>query len=133
MCLIIKSGESPYIIKRDKTVVKEIIDSRDGEHWTPYYQAAPLFPYDKEITALDRSGDELGHLVVDWRCISEGFHSYRIRINTLYHDSAICIIPKGAEICYGINNQVVSTKIIVFSSFRKYLQYKWKKLLGKKF
>lgn len=57
--------------------------------------------------------------------IEEGFHAFQT-----YKDARAsnfkfypCIIPKGSEYGLGIYNDIVSTRIIVFSSFMGFLKY----------
>lgn len=58
--------------------------------------------------------------------IEEGFHAFRTYKKARasgYLNFYPCIIPKGSEYGLGIYNDIVSTRIIVFSSFIKFLKY----------
>jgi len=57
--------------------------------------------------------------------IEEGFHAFRgykkaKSSNLKFYP---CIIPKGSEYGLGVHSDIVSTRIIVFSSFIKFLKY----------
>ena len=58
--------------------------------------------------------------------IDAGFHSFTTRSSTLSsrYPNVICIIPKGAEYCIGVANEIVSTQLIVFKHKWNYLWYK---------
>lgn len=132
MCLITKK-KKVSIAKRDKTVFKWIRRyTDDPDLWSgPIYDQV-FFPFNEIVTARDEYGREIHHLLICGGCISEGIHSYRIHSLRYLDDYCrICVIPKGSEYCYGMGGEAVSTKIIVFSSYKKYFQYRWKKLLEK--
>jgi hypothetical protein len=75
--------------------------------------------FDKELEARD-------HLLIesirDYNCrvINSGFHAY---IKDTYFHVIDAIIPKGAEYCIGEYGEIVSNKIIVFSSKEKLEEY----------
>lgn len=144
MCLITKK-KNVSIAKRDKTVFKAIKRRliENNPTWTgPFYNRVN-FPFNKVVTARDWLGREIDHLRLltypeppesNYRYIEEGIHSYRVYLMSLIYlncYSKICVIPEGSEYCYG-GSEVVSKDIIVFSSYKKYFEYKWKKLLEKK-
>lgn len=73
----------------------------------------------KEIDRLEIKRQD-GHLTIE-----EGFHAFRTytEAKSLGFKFYPCIIPKGSEYGLGINSDIVSTRIIVFSSFIKFLKY----------
>ena len=147
MCLITKK-KNVSIAKRDKTVFKairrHIIDNHPNLWTGPFYKKV-YFPFNEVVTARDFYGREIDHLqllegdgyyypIGSDRYIEEGIHSCRVYLLSLiYLDcySKICVIPEGSEYCCGKDGEVVSTKIIVFSSYKEYFKYRWKKLLEK--
>ena len=140
MCLT-TNKKKVSIAKRDKTVFKWIGGDKKTSSTTwvgPIYDCVD-FPFNEIVTAKDSHGKEIDHLQLrlyyqpGYGYIEEGIHSYRI-YSLKYLDSyhKICVIPKGSEYCYGVGGEVVSKEIIVFSSFKEYFRYKWKKLLEKK-
>lgn len=133
MCLVTKKKEV-NIAKRDKTVIKWISRYTDNlSTWSGPIRRQMSFPFNEIVTARDEYGKEIDHLQLCEGCISEGIHSYRIHslINYLFDSHKIGVIPKGSEYCYGRDGEVVSKEIMVFSSYKKYFRYKWKKLLEK--
>lgn len=73
----------------------------------------------REIDRLEIKRQD-GHLTIE-----EGFHAFRTykKPKLLNFKFYPCIIPKGSEYGLGINSDIVSTRIIVFSSFIKFLKY----------
>ena len=142
MCLITNKKEVS-IAKRDKTVFKWIISKNNNDNtWTGPIYSHVDFPFNEIVTAKDSHGKEIDHLQLHQNSfrpddeydmyIEEGMHSCRIRsLEFIYRHRKICIIPKGSEYCCGLHDEVVSTKIIVFSSCKEYFRYRWKKLLKK--
>ena len=57
--------------------------------------------------------------------IEEGFHAFRTYKKAKSSNLKFypCIIPEGSEYGLGIHSDIVSTRIIVFSSFIKFLKY----------
>lgn len=57
--------------------------------------------------------------------IEEGFHAFRgyMKAKASGLNFYPCIIPKGSEYGLGVYDDIVSTRIIVFSSFIKFLKY----------
>lgn len=73
---------------------------------------------------------EIDHLEIKQQegflTIEEGFHAfrgYKKAKSSGYFDFYPCIIPKGSEYGLGVYDDIVSTRIIVFSSFIKFLKY----------
>lgn len=56
--------------------------------------------------------------------INEGFHAYRIEdvdeLMSPYETLCPAIIPAGTQICYGMANQVVATKMIVCRNLQEF-------------
>lgn len=126
MCLLVCKGDFITIADKDIVVYKWV--KRRWNYWIPpiYYKNKSKFSYNKPITALDENKNPIKHLVringFYYDRISEGFHSNLIRGNN--HTNVICIIPKGAEYCFGRDNDIVSTKLIVFRHIWNYWWYK---------
>ena len=136
MCLETKK-KKVSIAKRDIIVFKSVIGKNNGDNtWRGPFFSEVSFPLNEVVTAKDYFSKDIDHLVLDQHgenaklsCIYRGFHSRRF-LWCLRSDN-ICIIPKGSEYCRGLNGEVVSKEIIVFSSYKEYFRYKWKKLLEK--
>ena len=124
MCLIIKDGCHIEIAKEDIVTFKQVIRCRRNR-WEPSYRGRELYRYNKVLTARKypyTPKDTIEHLqVVDNFEIEEGFHS---KVKRTLFCNAICIIPKGSEICYGDSNDIVSLHIIVFKNRLNYLIYR---------
>ena len=73
----------------------------------------------KEIDRLEIKIQD-GHLVIE-----EGFHAFRGygKAKASGFKFYPCIIPKGSEYGLGVNSDIVSPRIIVFSSFLGFLKY----------
>ena len=73
----------------------------------------------REIDCLEIKHQE-GFLIIE-----EGFHAYRTykKAKSSGLDFYPCIIPRGSEYGLGVYDDIVSTRIIVFSSFIKFLKY----------
>jgi hypothetical protein len=134
MCLFIKDGCHIEIAKKDITTFKEVL--RRNNCWEPACKGSETYEYNKILTARKSPftpADTIEHLQIDITygvgTIYEGFHS---RVEKTFICNKICIIPKGSEICYGENNDIVSLHIIVFKNKLCYLKYKLNKLLKKK-
>ena len=125
MYLMIPDGESISIANADITVYKRI--KRRWNCWIPpfYNKNESKFSYNKPITALNEDKNPIKHLTqingYFFNHIDEGFHSSTIKNGST---NVVCIIPKGAEYCYGTGNEVVSTKLIVFRHIWNYRLYK---------
>lgn len=128
MCLIIKEGCHIEIAKKDIITFKEVLTC-ENNCWAPSYIGIELYEYNEVLTARKfpyTPTDTIEHLQIEDRIrIHEGFHS---RVKKTYFCNKICIIPKGSEICYGRNNDIVSLHIIVFKNKLSYLKYKLVKL-----
>ena len=129
MCLFIKDGCHIEIAEKDIVTFKDVIDRKD-HGWEPSYRGTELYEYNKVLTARKypyTPTDTIEHLqIADDFKIHEGFHSM---VNNISSCNKICIIPKGSEICYGKNYDIVSLHIIVFKNRLSYLKYR----LAKKF
>jgi len=120
MCLYLFNKEAKIEISDKNTHVYKIVLRSSSENmWVaPIMKTAHEF--DKELEACD-------HLVIennrDYNCrvINRGFHAYikGKKVSTTIN----AIIPKGAEYCIGEYGEVVSNKIIVFSSKEKLDEY----------
>ena len=128
MCLYIKDGCNIEIAKKDIVTFKDVI-SWKKQGWEPTYRGCELYKYNKVLTARKYPYtpiDTIEHLkAISDVIIEEGFH---LKVKKTHSCNKICIIPKGSEICYGINNNIVSLHIIVFKNRLSYLKYRLAKL-----
>ena len=121
MCLYIKSGCKIEIADRSILCKKIIIPGINN--LTSCIMGLD-FNYDEELQATDhlRESKHIYHGI-----IFRGFHAYldneeliKDRINTFSKIigksslvSVQAIIPQGAEYCYGVNDEIVSNRIII--------------------
>ena len=121
MCLQVKDGEFIRIADEDIVVYKWI--KRGWNCWRPqiHRENNPKFRYNRPIVALDENKNPIKHLNKTYGFISKGFHSTTAKDSFI---DVICIIPTGAEYCYGTENDIVSTKLIVFRHIWNYWWYK---------
>lgn len=128
MCLFIKDGCHIEIAKEDIITFKRVLKRR-GNYWEPACTGTELYEYNKVLTARKypyQPTNTIEHLqVTNDSTIHEGFHS---KVNKTFDCNKICIIPKGSEICYGNDNDIVSLRIIVFKNKLSYLKYRLVKL-----
>jgi len=78
----------------------------------------------ENLRIVPKDGSNGGESVVP--VINEGFHSFTTRplvIGKGNRRKKIAIIPKGAQYAKGTKNDMVSNRIIVFSSFWKFIKY----------
>lgn len=127
MCLIIKCGCHIEIAKKDIVTFKTV---KEHNHcWEPICIKSGFYEFNKVLTAKRypyAPENTIEHLQVErGNTIYEGFHSDIQKISD--YDN-ICIIPKGSEICYGQDNDIVSLYIIVFKNRLSYLKYRLAKL-----
>ncbi len=108
--------------------------------------------FSEVILAQRYSGDTIDHLVLEesnwdyarlqgWKIVDYGFHAYtkyrknldpwKIVLTDGKNDKdinnlrcALAIIPKGAEYCVGVNNEIVATRIVVFKSWWNYIKWR---------
>lgn len=122
MCLTTREGI--WIAEEDIHVCKEI-----GERWyflikrfwnSPYMNTWHRF--NKVLEAVEHLEQKI-YYISGLRTISRGFHAYtdtsKIDGNLKVH----AIIPKGAEYCRGNYGDIVSNRLIVFSSNWRYKRY----------
>lgn len=138
MCLLTISDVG--IARKSKRYIKKIRITTSKTTWTPYYQTSCIttdgeiiireYPFNKILDAEDDNGNKIIHLTLiesstEIKEVYEGFHSYvicpdyDIFYKKLYK---IVVIPRGAE--YVISDdgrEIVSNKIIVFSSYFRYI------------
>ena len=132
MCLTVKYGCKIEIAKNDIKGYKFV--KKQWGYWKPMFaQHYRRFKYGELIIPFDNCSQPIKKLETHWYKygyeINEGFHS---RVNKSEHiTNTICIIPKGSEICYGDDNDIVSNQIIVFKNCLQYLIYKLKKTFQK--
>ena len=120
MCLIVEKDHKIEIAEEDIPVFKLINKSKESENtWI-----APLFRTEHEFNKELEACEHLELIFKEWagekggNTILQGFHAYQENKEGVILNYAI--IPKGAEYCYGINNEIVSNRIIVFSSKEEY-------------
>ena len=130
MCLTVKWGSKIEIAQKDIKVYKLI--NKQSDYWNPVCQQEYIkFEYCKLIKALDNKLKPIKKLNIRTefynKAVFEGFHSKVTNCDCI--TNTICIIPKGSQICYGEDDGIVSTQLIVFKNSFQYLMYKLKKIL----
>lgn len=119
----------------------------EKHYWSPWRKPDVLHPIPpvgyKEIEHLQSAGYVFTHTEmegdkkVEGRVINEGFHAhlkYKDAMCPSMYTSCstkLCIIPKGTEICYGVNDDIVAVNMIVFRNVFQYWMYKLRKSFGK--
>lgn len=117
MCLVIDKTKHkklfgfylPKIVKEDIPVYK-ILNHHDGLIHTPHQWYHIKFHKNKVI---------LRSILTQWKGnIFKGIHAYREKINIrmFNYKTHKAIIPKGSLYYIGINNDIVSTKLIIFEN-----------------
>ena len=132
MCLFIKEGCHIEIAKKDIVTFKGVIE-REDNCWEPSCVNGAPYKYNEVLTARRAPyspKDTIEHLqevrsFEVFTMIYEGFHSM---VEKTFFCNKICIIPKGTEICYGEDDDIVSLHIIVFKDRLSYLKYRLVKL-----
>ena len=118
MCLTVLPACKPEIAQEDITCWK-VIKPLDNYKWKALYRGT-VHNYDKVLTAGDRLNVELrynGYRIHGY-VIEVGFHAYTdidyAKVNLFKTCTLVkCTIPKGAEYCLGIHNEIVANKMIV--------------------
>jgi hypothetical protein len=154
MCLTIQkvNGKTIQIAEQDIVCYKYVFAGK--KKWMPAYSPLPReYGYNKILTAEkyimiqstmgvipSHRYSKIKSLTLNEgpgeMVIHEGFHAY-LRddyvpyTGDFYKRAKICVIPKGTEICYGINDDIVAVNMIVFRNMFQYLKYKLKKSFGK--
>ena len=134
MCVKVRTGDSIRIAEKDIVVYKNVYKKR--KFWNPiFFNIHQSFNYNKIINALNFLDLPIEHLkyvpnpIIEedyLKIIRWGFHCATIR-NSRWHvtPNVICIVPKGAEYCYGQREDIVSNKLIVFKHRWNYWWYKF--------
>ena len=135
MCLYVKQGRLPETARRDITCWKMV--SSNFLTWRPiiYRVSRHKFPFNKICTALVDDAYELEHLCLERSWFRGGYYvEYGLHADLSFGIMRnICIIPRGAEMCYGANNDVVATRMIVFRSVIGYCVYRISKWIRSTF
>lgn len=108
--------------------------------WSPYYhnctnkgvELRRSYKYNTILTAENDNGNKILGLTLEpigreRYVINEGFHAivYMNLHKSIYTANKIAVIPKGAEYVISYNNlDIVANKMIVFSSYFRYLLYR---------
>lgn len=117
MCLIIDKTKHkklfgfylPKIAKKDISVYKVLYYS-DNSIYTPHQHCHIKFHKNKAI---------LGSILIPYNGkVSKGIHAFREEIPLYSRSYKIhkAIIPKGSLYYIGVNNDIVSTKLIIFEN-----------------
>lgn len=119
MCLYLFNKEAKIeIADKNIHVYKTVLRSSSENMW--------IAPIMKTVHEFDKELEACNHLVIenikDYNCrvINNGFYAY---IKDTYSHIVDAIIPKGAEYCIGEYGEIVSNKMIVFSSKEKFEEY----------
>lgn len=125
MCLITNQSK-PFIASHDIKCYKMLEHCTITMYKTPYMRSTILFKDGVCIQQCDKfriicSKDDINK----WYHIFEGIHSVTSDFSC-YTDycSKIAIIPKGTEFYTGINDDLVSLKLIIFKNKFRYYMYK---------
>lgn len=121
MCLIVKEGCKPEIVQKDITCWKMVVDWDETRWMAPFIRT--FHEYGKELTGCERlKVENLERIDLKGAVIYKGFHAYTSREeaednipNESYCKWKVteCVIPKGAEYCMGMYNEIVANKMIV--------------------
>ena len=134
MCLYTKDVE-PRIARRNIRVWKEVSWFSRNSMWVPpIYSYAGELEYNKILAPYNLlSNEKVQHLKVildkdyfsgmEEMRIEQGFHAYR-KIKHGELTLKIAIIPRGYEYCVGLDNDIVSSQIIVFKDFWDYIKWR---------
>lgn len=134
----------PFVADEDIMVLKELIHLKWSAYVTPYYGACVCFNEDGIATleSLKKGVHRKNSLIIeeikypfgieDFEIgkfyVAEGVHSYiRQDINSTYY---YAIIPKGSYYYIGIDNDMVSDKLIIFKDKESYEKYAKKNSLA---
>ena len=132
MCLIVNS---PKMIAETDLAVYKILEKDNNNFLTPYKKCSIQFENGQFFQVMD--GEKV--LDLDFIYIEKGIHAY-YRENTAKEKNAIlneassfltfkvhyAVIPKGCEYCLGIEDEIVSTDMIIFETDEDYRKYKRK-------
>lgn len=142
MCLIPKEVNGKTIQTAEQDIVCYKYVFADKKKWIPAYGPLPReYEYNKVLTAekyimiQSTIGVIPSHRyskIKSLTCkssygemfIEEGFHASLIREDV--PRAKICVIPKGTEICYGDNDDIVAVNMIVFKNVFHYIKYRIK-------
>ena len=132
MCLLVAKEKQIETAQEEIKVYKRV--DKKGKVWEPLYVTGRTFQYNRVINAYDED-NPIEHLklrklvltVSTFFCIEGGFHCTTTKKPKVQmKPNVICIIPKGAEYCYGVTEDVVSNKLIVFKHKWNYWFYRLK-------
>lgn len=128
MCLYVEYGCKPQIAEKDIICWKLVYDLGEQKNkWQAIYRET-IHQYNQILEGCKKLEIEIqddGILI-----INKGFHAF-IDVAAIYErkkekpkaSKVRCVIPKGAEYCYGIIDDIVSTKMIVFKTDADYKEY----------
>lgn len=137
MCLQVKWGCRPRIAKSDIVCYKVVEATMSENRWRSVFRCTEE-PYDTPIEARNDSAKGfplIGKLTVCRGTIHAGLHAFVSEDRAVYGmrswgigASGLCrvrraVIPKGAEYCYGMENDVVANRMIVFGSDEAFSEY----------
>lgn len=117
MCLVVKPGENIRIAYEDIKVYKVGEKEMIGE---VSYLLSPFMRFEYEFDKKYSLGKHL-KIVSEkgLQIIEEGFHTYISRnveqLSSFLDFECVAIIPKGAEYCFGLCEEVVSNELIVLN------------------
>lgn len=141
MCLFIKDGKCVEKAGCDILCYKKT-RSVNGERnkWRGVYVGVRKYAYNRILTAERRiveDGEwaytEVEHLKPErqWPTsprINEGFHAKTRVVFPTWRGYHYCVIPKGTEMCYGKDEDIVAVRMIVFRCIWNYIGYKLKNI-----
>lgn len=140
MCLVLKKGEDVQLAQKDIICYKNVQETDESTWNGPFYDERK-YQFNKVVTAEKKMVKEteviyepIEHLSVELSfkyLIHNGFHAFTKEgfgnfkgLSNL--KEKYCIIPKGTEICYGDNNDIVAVSMIVFKNKFQFIRYEIK-------
>lgn len=132
MCLYVEFGCKPQIAEKDILCWKLVYDLGEQKNeWQAIYRKT-IHQYNQVLEGCKKFEIEIQHDGT-W-IINKGFHAFidvfaanERKARKPEASKVRCVIPKGAEYCYGIIDDIVATKMIVFKTevdYKKYLKQK---------
>ena len=137
MCLQVKRGCRPRIAKSDIVCYKVVETTGSENRWRSVFRCTEE-PYDTPIEARNDSAKGfplIGKLTVCRGTIHAGLHAFVSEDRAVYGMRSwgigagglcrVCraVIPKDAEYCYGMENDIVANRMIVFGSDEAFGKY----------
>lgn len=133
MCLYANFYQKLKVAERPIKVHKVIISG--GQGWVPIVYSKCPWKYNTILQPLSEDNYLLYHLKLDrdetwcgkYPKVEEGFHAFTTKTKARdcskkmrSWETRVAVIPKGAEYVEGINEDIVASRMIVFSNPVRY-------------